>query len=182
MMTLRRSTATRQPGSNAKRASSRSPEPVLFCGRHHRRARRREQGQNAGQGAIAVIIGVSASSPAALGWRLELSDFSSRIGSTMPMVHQGGCLCGEVRYRTTSAPVHVTICHCTFCQRMTGSAYLVEPILLRAKWRHAAVGLQALRQACDASRPRAEPALCAGPCAARATRQARWFQSRMRLE
>ena len=49
----------------------------------------------------------------------------------MPMVHQGGCLCGEVRYRTTSAPVHVTICHCTFCQRMTGSAYLVEPISMR---------------------------------------------------
>jgi hypothetical protein len=49
----------------------------------------------------------------------------------MSMVHQGGCLCGEVRYRTTAEPVRVTICHCTFCQRLTGSAYLVEPIFKR---------------------------------------------------
>ena len=46
----------------------------------------------------------------------------------MSLVHHGGCLCGEVRYRTTAKPVRVTISHCTFCQRMTGSAYLVEPI------------------------------------------------------
>lgn len=25
-------------------------------------------------------------------------------------------------------PVRVTICHCTFCQKLTGSAFLVEPI------------------------------------------------------
>jgi hypothetical protein len=49
----------------------------------------------------------------------------------MSMVHQGGCLCGEVRYRATAKPVRVTICHCTFCQRLTGSAYLVEPIFMR---------------------------------------------------
>jgi hypothetical protein len=49
----------------------------------------------------------------------------------MSIVHQGGCLCGEVRYRTTAEPLRVTICHCTFCQRMTGSAYLVEPIFRR---------------------------------------------------
>jgi hypothetical protein len=46
----------------------------------------------------------------------------------MPDIHEGGCLCGHIRYRTTAAPVRVTICHCTFCQRLTGSAYLVEPI------------------------------------------------------
>ena len=49
----------------------------------------------------------------------------------MSMVHQGGCLCGEVRYRTIAKPVRITICHCTFCQRLTGSAYLVEPIFKR---------------------------------------------------
>jgi hypothetical protein len=49
----------------------------------------------------------------------------------MSIVHQGGCLCGDVRYRTTAEPVRVTICHCTFCQRLTGSAYLVEPIFRR---------------------------------------------------
>jgi hypothetical protein len=49
----------------------------------------------------------------------------------MSSVHEGGCLCGDVRYRTLADPVRVTICHCTFCQRFTGSAFLVEPIFRR---------------------------------------------------
>ena len=43
-------------------------------------------------------------------------------------IHGGGCLCGAVRYETLTDPVRVTICHCKFCQRATGSAYMVEPI------------------------------------------------------
>ena len=46
-------------------------------------------------------------------------------------LHEGGCLCGRVRYVTRSDPIRVTICHCRFCQRATGSAYLVEPIFDR---------------------------------------------------
>jgi hypothetical protein len=42
--------------------------------------------------------------------------------------HAGGCLCGDIRYQTIADPVRITICHCTFCQKLTGSAYLVEPI------------------------------------------------------
>src|SRR3954463_11040096 len=50
----------------------------------------------------------------------------------MLSAHDGGCLCGDVRYRTTANPLRVTVCHCTFCQKLTGSAYLVEPIFRRA--------------------------------------------------
>jgi len=46
----------------------------------------------------------------------------------MSIIHEGGCLCGDVRYSTSVEPLRVTICHCTFCQRFTGSAFLVEPI------------------------------------------------------
>jgi hypothetical protein len=46
--------------------------------------------------------------------------------------HAGGCLCGDVRYEARGEPVRVTICHCTFCQKFTGSAFLVEPIFNRA--------------------------------------------------
>jgi hypothetical protein len=42
--------------------------------------------------------------------------------------HEGGCLCEEIRYAVKTQPMRVTICHCRFCQRATGSAYLVEPI------------------------------------------------------
>ena len=47
-------------------------------------------------------------------------------------MHEGGCLCGALRFRTTAAPVRVTICHCRCCQRNTGAAYMVEPIFTRA--------------------------------------------------
>jgi hypothetical protein len=37
------------------------------------------------------------------------------------VVHEGGCLCGAVRYRTTGAPNDINVCYCTQCQRQTGS-------------------------------------------------------------
>ena len=46
----------------------------------------------------------------------------------MSIAHEGGCLCGDVRYKTLAEPLRVTICHYRFCQRFTGSSYLVEPI------------------------------------------------------
>jgi len=52
-------------------------------------------------------------------------------GETMPEIHRGGCLCGEIRYRTLGRPERTTICHCRFCQRLTGSAFLIEPVFLR---------------------------------------------------
>jgi hypothetical protein len=40
-------------------------------------------------------------------------------------VHEGGCLCGAVRYRVRGQPVVGLVCHCTFCQRRTGAAFAV---------------------------------------------------------
>jgi hypothetical protein len=34
----------------------------------------------------------------------------------------GGCLCGGVRYEVTAPPVSAGYCHCTRCQRRTGTA------------------------------------------------------------
>jgi len=36
---------------------------------------------------------------------------------------EGGCLCGDVRYRIEGKPIVCLACHCTFCQRITSSAY-----------------------------------------------------------
>ena len=34
----------------------------------------------------------------------------------------GGCLCGEVRYRVSAAPLDSGYCHCTICRGVSGSA------------------------------------------------------------
>jgi hypothetical protein len=46
----------------------------------------------------------------------------------MSQHHEGGCLCGAVRYRVSGYPMRVTVCHCTWCQRRTGSAFSVEAL------------------------------------------------------
>lgn len=43
--------------------------------------------------------------------------------SRPPLPLEGGCRCGRVRFRVTAAPMMTSACHCTGCQRMTGSAY-----------------------------------------------------------
>ena len=35
----------------------------------------------------------------------------------------GGCQCGAIRYEIREAPHLVYTCHCTECQRLTGSAF-----------------------------------------------------------
>jgi hypothetical protein len=37
----------------------------------------------------------------------------------------GGCLCGQVRYAANADPVFVGVCHCTHCQKQTGTAFSV---------------------------------------------------------
>ncbi|PTM97493.1 GFA family protein [Mycoplana dimorpha] len=38
----------------------------------------------------------------------------------------GQCHCGFIRYEAEIDPTRVSICHCTDCQRLTGSAYRVS--------------------------------------------------------
>jgi hypothetical protein len=42
--------------------------------------------------------------------------------------HRGGCVCGRVRYAAHGAPERITICHCRWCQRRTGSAFGIEAV------------------------------------------------------
>ena len=42
---------------------------------------------------------------------------------------EGGCACGEVRYRLTSDPLFTHCCHCLNCQRQTGSAFVVNVLI-----------------------------------------------------
>ena len=40
----------------------------------------------------------------------------------MPDEIHGGCLCGAIRYKTTSIPTYQLLCYCTACQTSSGSA------------------------------------------------------------
>lgn len=48
-----------------------------------------------------------------------------------PEQHEGGCLCGKVRYVTRGKPRFIAVCHCRYCQRVTGSAFNPEVAFLR---------------------------------------------------
>jgi hypothetical protein len=42
---------------------------------------------------------------------------------------EGGCACGEIRYRLASEPLFVHCCHCLNCQRQTGSAFVINVLI-----------------------------------------------------
>ncbi|HET7921391.1 MAG TPA: GFA family protein [Gammaproteobacteria bacterium] len=46
---------------------------------------------------------------------------------------EGGCDCRAVRYRLTNTPLFVHCCHCRWCQRETGSAFVLNA-LIEAKY------------------------------------------------
>jgi hypothetical protein len=39
---------------------------------------------------------------------------------------EGGCACGEIRYRLTNTPMIVHACHCRDCQKHSGSAFAIN--------------------------------------------------------
>ena len=47
----------------------------------------------------------------------------------------GRCLCGSLVYEAEGQPSTVTVCHCRFCQRATGGAYLVDALFRRSRFR-----------------------------------------------
>jgi hypothetical protein len=47
----------------------------------------------------------------------------------MSEAREGGCACGEVRYRLTSEPLFTHCCHCLRCQRQTGSAFVINLLI-----------------------------------------------------
>jgi hypothetical protein len=46
-----------------------------------------------------------------------------------PFPVEGGCTCRSVRYRMTAKPLFVHCCHCTWCQRETGTAFALNTMI-----------------------------------------------------
>ena len=47
----------------------------------------------------------------------------------MSQTYEGGCSCGEVRFRMESDPLIVHCCHCHWCQRESGSAFALNAMI-----------------------------------------------------
>jgi hypothetical protein len=43
----------------------------------------------------------------------------------------GGCFCGAIRYRLVGEPLTLYACHCTDCQRQTGSSFSLSMVVFR---------------------------------------------------
>ncbi len=42
---------------------------------------------------------------------------------------EGGCTCRQVRYRIKAEPIIVHCCHCSWCQRETGTAFALNAMI-----------------------------------------------------
>ncbi len=51
---------------------------------------------------------------------------------------EGGCMCGALRYECAVTPTAVVCCHCTDCQRRTGSAFGISVSIPRDAFRKTA--------------------------------------------
>ena len=47
----------------------------------------------------------------------------------MSDVREGGCRCGQLRFRITAPDMLTMVCHCRGCQRMTGAPFSVSAIV-----------------------------------------------------
>lgn len=71
----------------------------------------------------------------------------------MSQTFEGGCACGTVRYRMTSAPMFVHCCHCTSCQRQSGAAFAVNALIETGRVETLSGEPQAVTLPTDSGRP-----------------------------
>ncbi|SCU90772.1 conserved hypothetical protein [Cupriavidus necator] len=48
---------------------------------------------------------------------------------------KGGCLCGGVRYESPEVAVMTAVCHCTHCQKQSGSAFSTNLVVPAAAFK-----------------------------------------------
>ena len=70
----------------------------------------------------------------------------------MKLPQAGGCLCGAVRYEVTQPPIVTYTCHCTACQRLTGSAFSSALIVAAEACRFAGAEPRSFQRPADSGR------------------------------
>ena len=64
----------------------------------------------------------------------------------------GGCQCGRIRYRIDGAPLDLVVCHCTECQRQSGSAFGMSLFVAAPSFRLVSGELKSFKVRCDSGR------------------------------
>jgi hypothetical protein len=64
----------------------------------------------------------------------------------------GGCHCGKLRYEITAAPILTYTCHCTDCQRITGTAFSLAIIVSESSFRLTAGEPRPVERVADSGR------------------------------
>lgn len=54
---------------------------------------------------------------------------ASNTPENSPFPMKGGCACGLIRYRLETQPLIIHCCHCTSCQRETGTAFALNAVI-----------------------------------------------------
>jgi len=70
----------------------------------------------------------------------------------MPVPYSGGCQCGAVRYEISAAPDATYVCHCTDCQRQSGSAFAMAIRVPMEHFRLLHGTLKKFMRRCDSGR------------------------------
>jgi hypothetical protein len=47
--------------------------------------------------------------------------------------YEGGCTCGDIRYKVATKPLIVHCCHCRWCQRQTGASFALNALIERER-------------------------------------------------
>lgn len=69
-----------------------------------------------------------------------------------PPPHQGGCLCGAVRFAFDAAPLAIVACHCRDCQKLTGATNLLTIYVDSVAFRHEQGEVASYRKRADSGR------------------------------
>ena len=80
------------------------------------------------------------------------TDGSEKRDPAMKLPQTGGCQCGALRYEVSEAPQLVYTCHCTECQRLTGSAFSMALVVSAAALHFAGPEPRPLQRTADSGR------------------------------
>jgi hypothetical protein len=64
----------------------------------------------------------------------ESTDRNYSSGEDIMQDRKGGCLCGAVRYALKSVPTAIAMCHCTHCQKQSGSLFSCNVVVREADY------------------------------------------------